>query len=133
MADDNLAGFRKLVDQTAAGQDPKTESVSSQVDKLIKIEQGSVTDYTRLLPALAIMLVYFGSIAVALIWFGVELSKVPAGGPRPTTLDPYAVAMLDILKVLVLPVVTLMLGFYFGTGSASRAPATHAATTTTAR
>jgi hypothetical protein len=135
MADDKLANFRQLYRETAPAQEPragsgprtelqsKTESAKDALSELaVKAASERRIDIARLTLAGAIMFAYVASIFVALIWFGTRIPGVSPAGKGPLTLDPYSSAMVDILKVLVLPVVTLMLGFYFGTGSTPRSP-----------
>ncbi|MGI8841157.1 MAG: hypothetical protein ACR2F8_10335 [Caulobacteraceae bacterium] len=120
MADDKPDAFPQLAARAAAS-DRKAIAVNHEVDDLgVRAAADRRADYIRLVLAVAVMLVYLGSVAAALYWFGSRIPPLPADGKPPLTLDPYSSALIDILKVLVLPVVTLMLGFYFGTGAAAR-------------
>jgi hypothetical protein len=120
MADDKPDAFPQLAARAVAS-DRKAVAVNHEVDGLgARAAADRRADYIRLVLAVAVMLVYLGSVAAALYWFGSRIPPPPAGGKAALTLDPYSSALVDILKVLVLPVVTLMLGFYFGTGAAAK-------------
>jgi|GEM_PF-6416047 len=120
MADDRPDAFSRLAARAAAS-DRKAVAVDHEVGELgVRAAADGRADYIRLVLAIAVMAVYLGSVAAALYWFGSRIPLQPADGKAPLTLDPYSSALLDILKVLVLPVVTLMLGFYFGTGAAAK-------------
>jgi hypothetical protein len=121
MATENLAKFKSLSAATQPGQGSKTGALTKRLSELSdRAAAERRTDYTRLALAVSIMLVYLVSVAVALAWLGSRIPDFRPESAAPATLDPYSLAVLDILKVLVLPVVTLMLGFYFGTGSSHR-------------
>jgi len=117
MVDDKSDAFPQLAARAAAS-DRKAVAVNHEVDDLgVRAAADRRADYIRLVLAVAVMLVYLGSVAAALYWFGSRIPAAPADGK---TLDAYSGAVLDILKVLVLPVVTLMLGFYFGAAGAAK-------------
>ncbi|MDQ2860442.1 MAG: hypothetical protein M3T55_06895 [Pseudomonadota bacterium] len=117
MTDDKPDAFPQLAARAVAS-DRKAVAVNHEVDDLgVRAAADRRADYIRLVLAVAVMFVYLGSVAAALYWFG---SRIPAAPTDGKTLDAYSSAVLDILKVLVLPIVTLMLGFYFGTGASNK-------------
>lgn len=57
-----------------------------------------------------IIWLYCGAVTGALIFLAYK--SLIADATKP--LDPYSAQIVDIMKVVILPVVTFMLGFYFG-------------------
>jgi hypothetical protein len=72
----------------------------------------ATTNRSRYYLAIAIIAVYTVSVLGVLLFFGLRDLACPN-----CQVTPYGQQMVDILKVVVLPVVTFMLGFYFGTGA----------------
>jgi ABC-type dipeptide/oligopeptide/nickel transport system permease component len=121
MADDELASFRRLslnpTTSAASKEGPVARRLRNLSDQAAAERR---TDYIRLTLSISIMIVYLGSVLFALYLFGSKTAVFPRGSVVPGTIDPYSAALFDVLKVMVLPVVTLMLGFYFGTGASAR-------------
>jgi hypothetical protein len=114
MADkDIFSALAKAASASASGADER-------VDQAAQAEANSARsiDWARSILSISIIGIYIIAVAAVLIYLGYNatvLSRERAASL--TVIDPYSSAMLDVLKVVVLPVVTFMLGFYFGTGS----------------
>ena len=107
--------FEALVEETTPG-DARIRRLSGDVAHLYDVDGRSAarTDWTRVSLAIGIGGLYIYSVIAVVSVLAGHIR--PAGTATPLVIDPYAGAMIDVLKSVVLPVVTFMLGYYFGTG-----------------
>lgn len=100
----------------AEAQQTNIDETTSRVEDRLNPEDLSraKVDLARQWLAIAIITVYCLATLGTLLYLGYMVTRAPRGA-----VSPYAAQMIDVLKVVVLPVVTFMLGFYFGTSTTS--------------
>jgi cobalamin biosynthesis Mg chelatase CobN len=107
--------FAKIENQSSS--DGRKTELNKSIEELGAQEAARsrrTVDNTRTIISVIIILLYVVGVSATLLLFSFH---IPRKLLSLTTLDPYAAAMLDILKVVILPVVTFMIGYYFGTAT----------------
>lgn len=106
-----LDEFKDIVEKTSGDTEGRATQTESKVDALTTSQ--AHIDKTRVFVARAVVFTYVLATFILVIFLIYKSLITPLRSSLEAPIDAYATAAIDLLKVIIFPVMTFTLGYYF--------------------